>query len=66
MIAHLDLLVLRVAGEPLRRFALLDTRPYRLSEEGVRRSYIGAELIKLKEDSRRSVISYLHKPHYAL
>ena len=34
--AHLAPLTLRVAAEPLRRFVLLDMRPYRLEGEGVR------------------------------
>jgi hypothetical protein len=40
--AYLAPLTLRVAAEPLRRFVLLNARPYRLEGEGVRREFMFA------------------------
>jgi hypothetical protein len=39
---HLDLLALKVAAEPLRRFVFLDAGPYRLEGGRVGRSFMFA------------------------
>jgi hypothetical protein len=53
--AHLDLLALKVAAGPLRRFVLLDVGPYRLEGEGVRRRFmLAAQLETEGLEIRRS------------